>query len=187
MNYTTVNLKGEKGQLYEGGIREPLIFNWKNHLPAGRIINDAIMAADFYPSFMEIAGVAKDIWPKNLDGNSIVPILNGGHITAERPMIWHFPAYLESNNKEGRENNVWRETPASAIRFGDWKLVIHYIDNKTELFDIAADPKETNDMASSNPAKVKQLKSILDAYLKKTKAFIPTKLNPDYATPSKSD
>lgn len=180
LSYTSVNLKGEKGQLYEGGIREPLILNWKHHLNPGRVITDVVTAADFYPSFMALAGVPENKWLQQLDGNSMLPLLNGGHMPAERPIVWHFPAYLESNSKEGREKNVWRETPASAIRFGNWKLVKHYISNVTELYNIADDPKETHDMAAANSAKVKQLQEMLDAYLKKTNAFIPTKLNPQY-------
>lgn len=187
LNYTSVNLKGEKGQLYEGGIREPLILNWKHHLNPGRVITDVVMAADFYPSFMALAGVPENKWPKELDGHSMLPLLNGGHMPAERPIVWHFPAYLESNSKEGRENNVWRETPASAIRFGNWKLVKHYITNVTELYNIADDPQETHDMAAANSGKVKQLQEMLDAYLKKTNAFIPTKINLQYVPPAISN
>jgi arylsulfatase A-like enzyme len=186
LNYTTVNLRGEKGSLYEGGIREPLIIKWANHLKPGRVIEQPVMAADFYPTFMELAGLPKTAWPKNLDGSSLLPLFAGGQLPAERLMVWHFPAYLERNNKKNLLQ-IWRETPASAIRFGDWKLIKHYGNHKTELFNIVADAKETNNLYAAKPEKAKQLEKMLEDYLKKTNAFIPAILNPAYIPTASND
>jgi hypothetical protein len=97
----------------------------------------------------------------NIDGKSFVPILKGGLAnSSEREFFWHFP------------HNYGFE-PYSVIRKGDWKLIYWYKDSKTELYNIAADISEKNDLAATRPEKVKNLALILGKYLKLVGAKSP--------------
>lgn len=175
LNYTYVNLRGEKGTLYEGGIKEPLIMSWKGQLTAGSVIEEPVSSVDFYPTFAALAGCRKPL--PDLDGRSLLPLFAHKPLS-EKLLIWHFPAYLESYRKS---SGPWRETPASAIREGKWKLIVHYETLRYELFDIHADPKEMHNVYAQNQAVAKRLKDRLEQYLKNTGAFIPVALNPDYS------
>ncbi|MGJ7032520.1 sulfatase [Niabella hirudinis] len=174
LNYTQVDLRGEKGSLYEGGIKEPLIMSWKGHLQPGKIIDDPVSAVDFYPSFAALAGTKKQL--PQLDGKSLLPLFENKPVQ-QKTMIWHFPAYLEANRKT---TMTWRETPASAIREGKWKLVVHYETGSQELFDLNADPKETHNLYQQHSAQAALLKKKLSNYLEQTGAFVPSVLNPKY-------
>lgn len=174
LNYTTVNLRGEKGTLYEGGIKEPLIINWQGHLPPGKTINEPVSAVDFYPTFAALAGFKKQL--PDLDGKSLVPLFQNRPLQ-QKTMMWHFPAYLERNRKDGP---LWRETPASAIREGKWKLVVHYETGSYELYDVVADPKEQHNVYAKNKKQAEVLKKKLGEYLLQTRAFIPKAINPAY-------
>ena len=77
--------------------------------------------------------------------------------------------YWEFHEKGGRK----------ALRKGDWKLVVHYEDNRTELFNLADDLGETTDISKNYPEKVAELKKVLDAKLADSNAKFPTQ-NPDY-------
>jgi arylsulfatase A-like enzyme len=178
LNYTSVQLRGEKGSLYEGGIREPLIISWKGTIAPGSINSAPVSAVDFYPTLAALAGHAN--LPKNLDGYSLLPLLEG-KTRDHYPIIFHFPAYLETYNPE---RGLWRETPASAVRYGDWKYVVHYEDNKKELFNMVRDAKETLNVIAKNKKMADKLELMLQQYLRETNAFIPTELNTLYR-PSK--
>ena len=174
LNYTKVNLRGEKGSLYEGGIREPLILNWKGYLQPGKIITTSFSAVDFYPTFASLVGADITSVNSKLDGQSIVPLFENKEIEL-KPIIWHFPAYLETYQKGG---GIWRETPSSAIKLGDWKLITHYETKTTELYNLYTYPKEENNILRKNKSVAKKLERILKNYLEKTNAFIPTEKNP---------
>jgi len=179
LNHTTVEFRGEKGSLYEGGIREPFIMNWPGTITPA--VSDAIISSvDIFPTFAELAGAAINKLPAGLDGRSFLPVFSKGSLTSE-PLIWHFPAYLETYNKA---RGTWRETPASAVRYGDWKLVLHYETGQYELFHLPTDSKEQHNLISRETAMAEELKKILNRYLSGTKAFIPSEPNPGY-TPIK--
>lgn len=138
-------LRGGKGMLYEGGIRVPLIVRWPNHTPTGATTDEPVTSVDFLPTLVSIASRQE---PPHSDGISLVPILEDAtHSLPERPLFWHFPAYLEANARQGS----WRTTPAGAIRLGPWKLIEFFEDEHVELYHLPTDISEKNDLAEQQP------------------------------------
>ncbi len=169
-------LRGSKGMLYEGGIRVPFVISWPGKVKASTICNIPVAGTDLFPTIIKLARIKP---PKNLtfDGVSLKPILLKGKNIQERPIFWHFPAYLERNKGM---NTIWRTTPASAIRLGDWKLLEFYEDSKIELYNLKDDPGETKDLSEINPEKKEELYILLDNWRKAVNAPIPVEKNPDF-------
>src|SRR5262249_17893040 len=91
-------LRGGKGWMYEGGIREPLLIYWPHHGEQGVTSDIPVVGTDFYSTILDMVGI--DPKPRGLDGidgTSLVPILKGDKAAAEaltkRALFWHFPAY----------------------------------------------------------------------------------------------
>jgi arylsulfatase A-like enzyme len=171
-------LRAGKGAYYEGGIREPMFAYWKQKIESGSISEVPVTNLDFYPTILDVAGIEKPA-DKVLDGQSILPVLTGTGQLKERPLFWHFPIYLEGGNKE-TQDPVFRTRPGSAIRFGDWKLIQYFENNDIELYNLKDDVSEENNLAASNPEKVKELTVILENWRAETNAPVPTELNPKY-------
>ncbi len=149
---TAEPLRGSKGMLYEGGIREPLIMSYPGIIKTGSSCEVPVIGLDLYSTFLELAG-ADPLDNQVLDGVSLVPLLKGKQIK-ERSLFWFFPAYLEtySNMKL-----VWRQTPANAIRKGDWKLIEYFEDDHIELYNLAYDIGETRDLSNVEKKKAGEL------------------------------
>jgi arylsulfatase A-like enzyme len=161
-------LKGGKGTLAEGGVRVPYIFRWPGVVKAGRVNATPIISVDLYPTLLEIAGAAT---PPNypLDGVSYAPLLTGAKETLEREAIfWHFPGYL------GASGQGWRTKPVSVVRSGDWKLTEFLEDGRVELYNLAADKGEKNDLSGQEPERVEQLREMLVAWRQQVGAKLPT-------------
>ena len=162
--YSTSNtpLRGGKGRQWEGGIREPFYIKAPGVTKAGSTSAVPVNGIDWYPTLLELAGVAV---PKkqDVDGVSIVPLLKGGAI-AERPLFWHYPHY----GNQGGE-------PSSIITQDDWKLIYYHEDGRDELYHLTKDPGEKHDLARREPSKAKALRAKLDAWLKSTDAKLPAK------------
>jgi arylsulfatase A len=156
-----------KGYVYEGGLREPLIIGWPQRISAGSISEVPVMLTDLVPTFLEAAGidVAKTVGP--LDGVSLLPLFEGKAI-ATRDLFWHFPNYT---NQGGR--------PAGAMRRGDWKLIRQYEDDRMELYNLANDPSEANDLTSDQPALVNEMSEAFSQWLVRVGAQM-VQPNPDY-------
>lgn len=168
-------LRGSKGMLYEGGIREPLIVRWPGTVQPGSVTDVPVIGTDFFPTLVSIAGAGL---PANtaLDGVDIGSVLRGGDLDP-RPLFWHFPAYLQADRSV---DGPWRTTPASAIRMGDHKLIVFFEDNRAELYDLAADIGESIDLSAKMPAKTAEFRALLQDWWAVTGAFIPTEVNPGY-------
>lgn len=154
-------LKGGKGRPYEGGIREPYFISvpWmdikgkKSEYPASGV--------DFYPTLLELAGL--DQLPEyHVDGISLVPIMKGGSLS-ERSLIWHYPHY---GNQGG--------DPSSIIRKGDWKLIHFYEDGHQELYNLAKDLAERENIIDENKDIANRLNDELFAFLHQVGASFPT-------------
>ncbi|MCK4565424.1 MAG: sulfatase [Verrucomicrobia bacterium] len=186
-------LRAYKGSFYEGGIRVPFIVRWPGKIKPGKS-HVPVMAIDLYPTMLELAGVTDipaHVDGQPLDGTSIVPLLKGGSIE-ERPMFWHFPAYLAGNPKyEGARNPKYRQRPVSVIRKGDWKLLLHFeewsldggrakiAENKSvELYNLKDDPGELNDLSLKNTAKRDELLDELITWWETVGAPVPAEPNP---------
>ncbi len=116
--------------LYEGGIRVPLIVKWPGRIKPGSQSNEPVISMDFFPTILAMTGTPKPA-AKMLDGENILPLLKGSGKLKRQSLYWHFPAYLEKN--PGMEQ-PWRQTPGSAIRKGDWKLIETCEDRSLELY-----------------------------------------------------
>lgn len=163
-------LRGGKGMLYEGGIRVPYIFRWPGRIAKGTVCSQPINSVDLYPTLLEVAGAPAPSGYK-LDGVGYLKLLtSGGKAVADRePLFWHFPGYL------GAGAGFWRTTPAGAIRSGDWKLIEFFEDNRVELYDLARDVSETNNLAAAMPDKARELRARLSAWRQEIQAPMPTK------------
>ena len=154
-----------KGYLYEGGLRVPLIARWPGHVAPGVEPSQA-WAADLPPTVAELCGLpALD----GLDGVSLAGLLQGGTAPSPRALYWHYPHYANQGGK-----------PGGAIREGDWKLVEFFENGRLELFDLAKDPSESNNLAEKQPEKVRELAVKLAAWRSSVGAMMPTP-NPAYA------
>ncbi|NQY09300.1 MAG: sulfatase [Flavobacteriales bacterium] len=159
---TNAPLRGYKGEVYEGGIREPLIVDWPGVTKPGSICNAPVHSTDFYPSILEMAGLPL-LPEQHQDGTSIVPALKGSKSFDRGPQLWFFPVDL------GRDHNE----PAAAIRIGDWKLIQFYNGKGPELYNLNTDISETNNLLKSNPEKATELQAKMDAMLEAHQAKIP--------------
>lgn len=160
-------LRGGKGWLYEGGIREPFMIKWPGVVRPGGICEVPVVSTDFYPTLLEIAGLPARP-QQHLDGMSLVPLLRGSGVPARDAIFWHYPHY---GNQGG--------APGGAIRAGDWKLIEWYEDGKHELFNVRDDIGEKRDLAAEHPDRVKDLAARLKAWREATGARMPSS-NPTY-------
>lgn len=178
-------LKGQKGAFYEGGVRVPTCMTWPGVIAAGSENNTPITSVDFMPTFAELSGAPlPDKQP--VDGTSIVPLLKGQSIP-ERSIFWHYPLYLSAYNIDGQVHNVagtdkpyWRAVPSSMICRGPWKLMHLFEDNSIRLYNVDEDIGETSDLSEKYPQQAATLFAELKKWQTDTKAFIPTKQNPDF-------
>jgi len=120
---------------------------------------------DFHSTFCDLAGAKV---PTDLDGISIAPLLTGKGELPARSLYWHFPHYTNQGSQ-----------PAGAMRKGDWKLIAHYASGQVELFDLAKDPSESNDVAATNVDFTAKLHDELTAWREKAGVQL-NKPNPDY-------
>jgi arylsulfatase A-like enzyme len=129
-------LRGYKGHLLEGGIRVPFLIQWKRRLPKGKVYPEPVIALDILPTVLAAAGAPMPAKP--LDGVNLLPYLTG-----ESQGAPHVALY-------------WRFGPQAAIRKGPWKMV-RLSDGRPRLYNLAEDIGESRDLASTQPAKLKEL------------------------------
>ena len=164
----TAPLNGSKGQLYEGGIRVPMVVSWSGLKRQGSQSEIPVASVDVYPTLLELAGL-KSPARQPLDGVSLVPIFQGSSAIDRSCMFWHFPYY------------VGRATPSSAVREGDFKLIEFFESpGKHELYNLRTDPGEQQNLAASQQEKAAALYRTLQQWQKDTGAAIPQEQNPDF-------
>lgn len=147
---TEERLRGLKRALYEGGMRVPFIAYWPGTIEAGAISHIQAAGWDMMPTFVELLGEDTNWRDEAMDGLSILPTLTGNGTQQEHEFL-----YWEFHEENGRQ----------AVRAGDWKLIRQNIKNGNpthELYNIAEDPHEDNDLAATYPDKVEELKAIMD-------------------------
>ena len=142
-------LRGDKGSLYEGGVRVPAFMTWPGKLKPGTIVAELLHVVDLYPTLLELAGARLE-QPLPLDGADIWPTVAEGKPSPHEEIL------LNAEPRRG------------AIRRGDWKL-IHRRGRlgqapRNELYNIAEDPFEKTNLAAEHPAKVRQLLVRLERY-----------------------
>ncbi|MEX0362394.1 MAG: sulfatase-like hydrolase/transferase, partial [Allomuricauda sp.] len=173
-------LRAGKGSYYEGGIREPFFFVWKDRIQPNTKNDVPITNLDLFPTLLEAAGI--DYQEQSLDGTNVLPILYGSERQLERELYWHFPIYLQAYDVENNENRdpLFRTRPGSVIRDGDWKLHYYFEDQGMELFNLKEDIGEQRNIVLEYPEKAEELLEQLRLWWESTDAPIPSTLNPDY-------
>ncbi len=150
------NLRGAKGNVYDGGLRVPSFVNWKNNVKASRC-KEPIHVVDYFPTFLELAKVSN--YKELLDGDSFVPLLQGKKM-GERPIFWHIAS-------------KYKDEPCSIIRVGAWKLIQFLKDGKVELYNTEKDLAEKHDLSATNKEKTQQLLSQLVEWRRKNNVPLP--------------
>jgi arylsulfatase A len=160
-------LRAGKGHLYEGGIRVPMAVRWPGVTKPGAVSEEPVLTVDFAPTLAEAAGVARASLPR-MDGSSIAPVLHGAKRLKRDRIYFYYPHY---SPQLGR--------PSAAVRERDWKLIRFFEDGHEELYNLARDISEKDDLAQKEPATAKRLSGLLTAWLEETGAKLPTR-NPNY-------
>jgi arylsulfatase A-like enzyme len=140
------SLRGIKRDLYEGGIRVPLIARWPGQIRAGSTSRHVSAFWDFLPTACGLAGVPS---PEGIDGLSFLPALLGD----EKKQQNHEFLYWEFHE---------RKTTDQAVRWDRWKGMRHSPTGPIELYDLENDIGETTDVAGQNPEIVNQIRVLLD-------------------------
>lgn len=145
---SNIPLRAGKGWAYEGGIRVPLIIK-----PPGEtkknVLRTPVISMDLYPTILDFVGLKK-IPEQHKDGESLYSLIREGKKLDRESLFFHFPHY---------HGSAW--TPGSAIRKGDWKLIHFYEDGQNELYNLARDFGERNDLSGTHPDKLAELKKDL--------------------------
>lgn len=144
-------LRGGKGWLTEGGIREPFIFKYPDLKKPGYVNDMPIITMDIFPTVLAFAGINQKPY-YGLDGINLVPYLEGDKYT-DRELFWHYPHY---SNQGG--------DPGSVVRYGDYKLFYDIETGKYELYNLKTDIGENNDISKQKPEITKRLKKILNEW-----------------------
>ncbi|WP_145422424.1 sulfatase [Planctomycetes bacterium K23_9] len=164
-------LRGGKGWIYEGGIREAFLIRAPGVTQASTTCEVPVMSIDFFPTLLELSNIKHDA----VDGKSLVPLLKQESKWEREELYWHYPHY---SNQGG--------FPGAAIRQGDWKLIERFEDGRTQLYNLASDIGESVDLAQKDPERVDELKSKLHAWYKEVDAeFLQAK--PDGPSPWRAE
>lgn len=151
----TLGQRGMKKSLYEGGIREPLFVRWPEKIPAGKVNSSTVLGAvDYFPTICALTGI-KPPDGAVFDGEDMSRVWLGDDGARSKPLFWEY-----GRKPVGYKypEDPFDKSPNVAVRDGKWKLLANADGSDVELFDIAADPKETTDVADSHPETVSQLK-----------------------------
>lgn len=146
---STGGLRGNKGSLFEGGIRVPAILSWPGRIQPGGDIDEPAAMMDLLPTLLSACGIER---PLDVDGADLLPLLAGDDAGGERSLFWEYG-------------------PQLAVRRGDWKLVLSPREHlggpfvlDRMLVDLAADPAETTDRADEHPQLAAELHDELMAW-----------------------
>lgn len=189
-------LREGKASCYEAGIRIPMVVYWKGKVAAGTRLNTPVVAEDLYPTILEMAGIEEYQTVQKIDGQSIVRLLTKGSaavreamdkgritnqeeaydfqidqsisgIDPEREVLAHFP-------HQWKPYQLHDIDYMSSLRKGDWKIVYRHREQTLELYNIAEDITERNDLSQNNPEKLQEMAIALTAKLEGYDALLPT-------------
>ncbi|WDE99343.1 sulfatase [Lentisphaera profundi] len=157
-------LRAGKAWLHEGGIRVPMIIKWPGNPNPGSTCFIPVVSTDFYPTILEMAGLP--LQPsQHLDGLSLVPLLKGKAKGLKREALYfHFP----------QDHHVSSKGPSAAIRMGDYKLVEEFYTGKLELYNLAQDLGEQNELSAQEPERTAMMAKMMCEWRAETKAYMPS-------------
>lgn len=150
-NGRTAGLRGQKGTLYEGGIRLPFMMRWPAKIKAGQVNNETVLCSiDLFPTICALAGVEPRTGEYELDGLDFSKTFLGKQDTKRKsPMFWEFGQHFVGKPLPG--NAYQTRSPNICMRDGDWKLLVNYDGTMTELYNLADDKYETTNVAEKYP------------------------------------
>jgi arylsulfatase A-like enzyme len=160
-------LRAGKGSWYEGGVRVPLIVRGPGIGPPGSVLETPVITMDLYPTLLELAGLQVPAG-RIVDGVSLAPLLRGSGGLSRTALFWHYPHYHPGG-----------ATPYGAVRRGDLKLIESYEDGSLELYDLARDAGESENLAGRRPDAARELRDLLAEWRRSVGAQMPSP-NPDY-------
>ncbi len=134
--------RGAKRDLYEGGIRVPLIVKWPGQIKAGSVCDHVSAFQDFFPTLCEIAAAEQG---HDIDGISFLPALLNQKQKTHPYLYWEFH---------------WWNPSRRAVRFGPWKAVQNGVKNDIELYNLQSDPAEQQNVAEQRPQIIRRVKEI---------------------------
>lgn len=146
-------LRGQKGDLFEGGHRVPAIANWPGQIPGGTVSNEITMLMDLAPTIISIAGLTL-LEEDTFDGVDFSPVLFKEQALEPRVLFWRF-------------NNPYTETRSYAVREGDWKYVVY--EDQRFLFNLALDITESNNLINHFPDRAVRLEKKYQQWLEDVK------------------
>ncbi|CAM4153518.1 sulfatase family protein [Zobellia nedashkovskayae] len=138
-------LRGYKFNTYEGGMRVPMIAQWKGQIPAQTVCSEVTSTIDILPTVAYLTD--SELPDEKIDGNNIWPILQGKNKKSPHTKTGFY---------------YYKDTIVEAVRKENWKL--RRVEGEIELFNLADDISETTNVASSNPKKVKELTKMLEDF-----------------------
>lgn len=145
-----------------------MLVKWPGVVKPGTSTGQYTIIEDLFPTVLEMAGVGTYNTIQEIDGKSLTSVLKNPHIKdTTRALIWHFPNKWIPEDGPGINYH-------SAIRQGNWKLVYNLKTGTMELYNLATDVGEHNDLASENPLKTKALATLLSNQLRKWNAIMPS-------------
>ena len=143
-------LRGYKRDLYEGGIKVPMIARWPGEIPPGTISEALVYFPDFLPTFAEATGLKSQL-PAGLDGQSFYPFLLSPNLEQKaRFLYWEYPHYDWSNGSYPDQDFK------QALRYNQWKMIRNGKSSPWEFYDLREDPGETDDVAAYHPGKMEK-------------------------------
>lgn len=144
-------LRGDKGTLWEGGIRVPCIARWPNHIPAGTTSEQVGITMDWSATFAHLAGA--EITPEDFDGIDLLPFLTESSAPVRRTLFWRSRPGPKRKSVERRR----------AVRDGRWKF-LETESEGTHLFDLREDKEETSNVLTDHPQIAEKLRKQLDSW-----------------------
>lgn len=163
-------LRGRKRDMYEGGIRVPMIVRWPGKIRAGQVSEHVWYFADVMPTLAELAGAGKYV-PSGIDGISVVPTLLGRAEEQKKHeyLYWEWHLY-DWSKRENVPNGLMQ-----AVRMGKWKAVRHRSDEAFELYDLEKDVGEENNLAGQHSGVMRKI----EAYIKRTRVEPRPQIEPE--------
>ena len=169
-------LKGQKGEIHEGGVKVPC-FIWGKNISAGRE-NKLGSIVDLLPT---LAHLTNQQLPRTIDFDGI-DLFSNSINWADRQIFFHNPGYIGNGSSNAM---VW-QPPASVIHQGDWKLVQSLEDEQVELYDLKHDVGENNDVSEAHPEIKNRLLAELKNWQISNGVILPTKINLNYGEKSRN-
>lgn len=139
---------------YDGGLRVPFLVRWPGRIQAGATSDYAGLVFDVFPTLLELAGATP---AADLDAVSLVPLLEGGSITAPRELYFV--------RREG--GLAYGGKSYQALIRGDWKLLQNDPYSPLELYNLRDDPQETRNLAGTEKKKLNELATALRAHIQR--------------------